>query len=179
MKYILVVAFSFLVRCSNAQSVADVFSIYPIGESTVEIYFPSKPDEVYVDYSPDSSVVYTVECTDVSTGQDFQFGAIVVNLKDVVDAADSEELLINYLDFLKESFGIKSATGYGKGHKLPTHATATGVIDNWEDEDGEKWEVSGWIAKNTIVVLFEYGPDEYPNRKTIDFFMNGVRFSGD
>lgn len=163
----------------TAQSASPQFSKYPIGESTVQIYFPSQPDEVYVDYSPDSSMVYTVECTDSSTGQDFQFGAIVVNLKGEIEEDRQEELLISYFDYLKESFKIQSSSGYGKGHTLTTHESAKGIIDLWEDEDLQKWEVTGWIAENTIVVLFEYGPDEYPNKKVIEIFMKGVRFFGD
>ena len=164
---------------SSAQTSGPRFSKYPIGESTVQIYFPSQPGEVYVDYSPDSSMVYTVECTDSSTGQDFQFGAIVVNLKDEIEEDLQEELLVSYLDYLKESFNIESAAGYGKGHTLTTHESAKGIIDLWEDEDLQKWEITGWIAENTIVVLFEYGPDEYPNKSVIEIFMKGVRFSGD
>lgn len=179
MKNSLIVAFIFLFQYSNAQDVSSLFSKYPIGESAVQIYFPSKPDEVYIDYSPDSSVVYTVECTDASTGQDFQFGAIVVNLKDEVEEDEREELLTDYMDYLKVSFNIISETEYSKATALSTHESAIGVTDIWEDDEAERWEVTGWIAENTIVVLFEYGPDEYPNRKAIDFFMKGVRFFGD
>lgn len=179
MRYLSVFVYLFLSTFSSAQTSSSLFSKYPIGESTVQIYFPSQPDEVYVDYSPDSSVVYTTECTDTSTGQDFQFGVIVVNLKDEIDEDQQEELLTDYLDYLKESFKIQSAAGYGSGHTLTTHASAKGISDVWEDEDLQKWEVTGWIAENTIVVLFEYGPDEYPNRKVIAEFMKGVRFFGD
>ncbi len=179
MRYLSVFVFLFLSILCNAQTSPSLFSKYPIGESTVQIYFPSQPDEVYVDYSPDSSMVYTTECTDSSTGQDFQFGAIVVNLQDEIEEELQEDLLVSYMDYLKESFNIQSTAGYGKGHTLTTHESAKGIIDLWEDEDLQKWEVTGWIAENTIVVLFEYGPDEYPNKNVIEIFMKGVRFFGD
>ncbi|MCX6181515.1 MAG: hypothetical protein NT150_06280 [Bacteroidetes bacterium] len=138
---------------------------------------PAEPDPVDLSYSPDSARVYTIEALDSSTGMYFHFGAIVV---EDVDLGDSkEEMVIAYMDYLKTAFNVKTAAGYGKGHTLSTHASAVGVLDYWEDADGDQWKVKGWADSKSIVVMFVYGPKEYPNLNVTDIFFNGIRFPGD
>lgn len=155
------------------------FNKVDVGDSGCKVYIPGKPDPVKLEYSPDSSKVYTIETLDSTYGAYFHMGAIVVRLKDVDLKDQGEEMLISYLDYLKEAFKIKKAIGYGKGHTLSTHPTAKGVIDYWEDADGDQWAVKGWAAESTIFVMFIYGPKEFPNNNVKNVFFDGARFPGD
>jgi hypothetical protein len=172
---ILVLLFSL---CANAQT-APRFVKTEIGNSGAKLYLPGKPDPVNLSYSPDSSAVYTIETIDSSSGAYYHFGSLVVNLKDVDLAGMEEEMLVNYLDYLKTAFNIKSAAGYGKGHTLDSHPTAKGVLDYWVDEENTHWIVKGWAAESTLFVMFIYGPEDYPNPNIVEIFFKGARFKGD
>lgn len=155
------------------------FTKTPVGDSGVSIYLPGAPTDQTVSYSPDSSKVYTIETVDTTQGAAYHFGAIVVNLNNV-DLKDIEEtMLIQYMDYLKEMFGVKEAAGYGKGHTLSTHPSAKGVLDYWLDSTGTHWKVKGWAAESTLFVLFIYGSEDFPNVNISEMFFNGARFVGD
>lgn len=151
---------------------------YEVGKSGFHIYLPAKPDPVSTEYSPDSSRIYTIECADTTTINYHHFGAIVVDLNQAIGKA-TEELTIAYLDYLKSTFSITSATGYGKGHELSTHPSAKGIIDHWKDESGDEWQVVAWYAEQYIVVQFVYGSEELKNPNQWELFKKGIRFPGD
>jgi hypothetical protein len=155
------------------------FTKTPVGDSGASLYLLGAPTDQTVSYSPDSSRVYTIETVDTTQGADYHFGAIVVSLNNV-DLKDIEEtMLVQYMDYLKEMFGVKEAAGYGKGHTLSTHPTAKGVLDYWLDSSGTHWKVKGWAAESTLFVMFIYGPEDYPNVNVAEVFFNGARFVGD
>lgn len=164
---------------SAAQSTAPRFVKTPISDSGCHLYLPGTPDPIDISYSPDSSVVYTIETIDSTTGAYFHFGAVLVNLNGIDLAGMEEDMLVNYLDYLKTAFHIEEAVGYGKGHTLSTHPSAKGVLDYWKDVDGDEWVVKAWAAESTIFVMFVYGPKEYPNSNIIDIFFKGARFKSD
>jgi hypothetical protein len=151
----------------------------PIGDSGCSLYLPGKPDPVDVSFSPDSSVVYTIETLDSTSGKYFHFGTILVNLNGMELAGMEEDMLESYMDYLQQAFEIVESAGYGRGHTLSTHPTAKGVIDYWEDATGDQWAVKGWAAESTLFVMFVYGPENYPNYNVVDMFFNGARFKGD
>jgi hypothetical protein len=155
------------------------FTKTPVGDSGTFIYLPGAPVDQTVSYSPDSSKVYTIEAVDSSQGASYRFGAIVVNLNNVDLKDMEEEMLTQYMDYLKGMFGVKESAGYGKGHTLSTHPTAKGVLDYWLDTEGTHWKVKGWAAESTLFVLFIYGPEDYPNVNVSELFFNGARFRGD
>ncbi|MFM7021821.1 MAG: hypothetical protein ACKOXB_02500 [Flavobacteriales bacterium] len=167
-----------LVVCSAAAQTVPHLKKYDISDSKFRIYLPSAPDPVSMEYSPDSAKVYTIEALDSSQNKYFHFGAIVVTGLSL-DNEIKEEMLISYMDYLKTSIGIESSIGYGKGHTLSTHASAVGVIDYWKDKDGDEWKVKGWIDNNSIVVMFIYGPGEYPIASIPEIFFAGIRFPED
>ena len=150
-----------------------------IGDSGTQIYLPGKPDPIAVSYAQDSSVVYTIETVDSTSGDLYHFGCIVVNLNGVDLTGQEEDILISYMDYLQSAFEIESSAGYGKGHILSTHPSAKGVLDYWEDADQTHWIVKGWAAESTLFVMFIYGPEDYPNQNIVDVFFNGARFKGD
>ncbi|MBN8677957.1 MAG: hypothetical protein J0M29_07010 [Chitinophagales bacterium] len=155
------------------------FAKTPVGDSGASIYLPGAPTEQNVSYSPDSSRVYTIETVDSTQGAAYHFGAIVVNLNHVDLKAIEEDMLTQYMDYLKETFDVKQAVGYGKGHTLDTHPSAKGMLDYWLDGSGSHWAVKGWAAESTLFVLFIYGPEDYPNVNVAQLFLNGARFAGD
>lgn len=175
--------FSFVVLLAAVSAVfsqnAPRFIKTDVADSGCKIYLPGKADPVDVSYSPDSSIVYTIETLDTTAGAYYHFGSIVVNLNGVDLTGQEEDMLIAYMDYLKDAFKIESSVGYGKGHTLSTHATAKGVLDYWEDADGDNWVVKGWAAESTLFVMFIYGPDDYPNQNVVDIFFKGARFKGD
>lgn len=172
--FLLLPAISFL----SAQS-APRFVKTDIADSGAKIYLPGKPAPVEVSFSQDSSVVYTIETIDSTTGTYYHFGSIVANLNQVDLSGQEEEILISYMDYLKSVFQIEDAAGYGEGHSLTTHTSAKGVLDYWRDLEGTHWIVQGWAAESTIFVMFIYGPKDYPNPQVVDLFFKGARFKGD
>lgn len=162
-----------------AQTTAPKFARYNISDSGCKIFLPAKPDPVTMDYSPDTSKVYTIECLDSTYKSFFHFGSIVVDLKDTLKDGEVEDMLIAYLDYLKTAFNITEAAGYGKGHTLSTHPSAKGVIDFWKDKDGDEWSIKAWGDRHILFVMFIYGPKEYPNYNVKEVFFNGARFPGD
>lgn len=171
----LVFFFSLIALFSQAQKHVPRMAKYQMGSSKVEIYFPAKPDAPTIAFAQDSSKVTTMECTDSSQSNVFHFGAILVEVKNDMEK-DGEEILMNYMDYLKSALGITAAAGYGKGHIHEMYAEAKGVIDYWESEDGTQWKVNGWVYKSYLVVQFIYGPEDYPIYNIADMFKNGVRF---
>lgn len=170
--------FLFLLPLSVLSQTTPKFSKYNIGESGFKIYLPAKPDPATMQYSPDSSKLYTIECIDSSTKNHFHFGAIVVDLNKEIGAVN-EELTLAYLDYLKNSIRIHSTAGYGKGQTLTTHITAQGIMDYWKDETGNQWQIVAWYAEHYIVVQFVYGTEETLNVGQWELFKNGIRFPGD
>lgn len=148
----------------------------PIENSGCYAYFPEDVEMVFdVSYSPDSAKMYT---GDFLSGN-FHYSIIVVKLNDLTmeDAAEKEEMLVSYLDYLQESFSIVGAAGYGKGHTLESNPAAVGMIDYWEDEEGDQWSVKAWADESTMAVMFIYGPTEYPSYTAGQLFLNGFRFN--
>lgn len=149
-----------------------------IGTSGTFAYVPNDEEfSVDLSYSPDSSRVYNGE---VLSGN-YRFAIIVVkfNGMELVDQQEREDMLVSYMDYLQETFSIVSSAGYGKGHTLDQYPEATGVIDYWEDEDGDEWAVKGWADAHTLAVLMLYGTGTYPHYNVQDMFLNGFRFDGE
>lgn len=122
--------------------------------------------------SPDSSLVYTGECEK----DNIHWGVICVKLSETkLDPDQAEDLLINYLDYLRSSFKIDKAAGYGKGYRLNKDENTRGVLDYWEDKDKQQWKVKGWTNGRFIAVLYAYSLKELPESK-VNVFLDGFRF---
>ena len=126
------------------------------------------------DKSEDQSDVWVGE---IPVGK-WHFGAIVMKFPKPMDAsADAmEEVLVAYLEFLKSQFSITKAVGVGRGHTHAENASARGVIDYWEDKDGDSWAVKGWADPTRLGVMFVYGPGQYPIFNAQQLFLDGFRF---
>jgi hypothetical protein len=158
---------------SSGQSVPR-FQKGDISNSGCKAYFPNTIPTFELSYSEDSSKVYVGEVK----VDEFAFGIICVKFVEKMDISnsDKETLLISYLDFLKTTFKIKEAVGYGKGHTLESCPSALGVIDYWQDEQGDAWQVKGWINESHLSVMYIYGKSDYPNINISGMFLNGFRF---
>lgn len=170
MKLFLLIAFYLIAAVpGSSQSLKK----YPISSSGCSLYSycSSKYD---VAYSEDSSKVYTGEC---AVG-DVTYGVICIKLLNPIsDLNAAEELMISYVDFLKGSFEIKTATGYGKGHRLNNDEGTRGILDYWEDSDFDKWKIKAWTDGMFISFMYAYSSKELPEAK-VNVFLDSFRFAG-
>lgn len=169
MKTTLLLAVLLLAGFANGQS----FKKYPISNSTCSLYAycPIKYD---VDYSEDSSKVFTGECT----SGEVTYGVICIQLlKPITDLNAAEEMMISYIDYLKVSFDIKKAAGYGKGHTLANNENTRGILDYWEDKSQDKWKIKSWTDGKFIGFMYAYSKKELPEAK-VNVFLESFRFPG-
>jgi hypothetical protein len=125
-------------------------------------------------YSPDSSVVYIAECED----EEMSYGIVCVALADpTTDLLEAEEILVGYMEFLKDAFEITASVGYGHGHTLQEREDTRGIIDYWNDAEENNWKVKGWTDGQFISVLFVYTQEEIAEEKG-NLFLDGFRFPG-
>ena len=169
MKTALLLIVSFTITSLKAQSLKK----YPVSNSGCYIYSycESKYD---IDYSEDSSKVYTGECT----SGEVTYGIICIKLLlPVTDLAAAEDLMISYVDYLKVSFDIKKSAGYGKGHTLNNNEHTRGIIDYWEDKELDKWKIKAWTDGKYIGFLYAYSKKELPEVK-VNVFLDSFRLPG-
>lgn len=147
---------------------------YAIGNSGCSLYMFCDPGKFDLSYSDDSSKIHTGECN----ADNFTYGVICVNLKNTVNEMDdAEKLLESYLDFLKQLFKIREATGYGMGSRLMEREDTRGIIDYWDDEDKNKWVVQGWTDGKVIAVLYVKGTT-HPDFNKQQVYFKGFRLPG-
>lgn len=87
----------------------------------------------------------------------------------------AEEVLIQYLDYLKSNFQITGSAGYGKGHRLRGREDTRGVIDYWTDKDKNNIRVKGWTDGQFIAVLIVISPTELQDTKA-NLYLDGIVF---
>lgn len=147
---------------------------YPISNSGCSAYFFCDPDTFGHTKSPDSSDVYTGECkTD-----DQAYGIICVKLKEkITDLQQSEDVMVQYLDFLKTELKITKAVGYGKGHRLKNNEATRGIIDYWEDQEKDNWKIKAWTNGAYIAVMYVYSQKDLVETKA-NLYFEGLRFPG-
>ncbi len=147
------------------QAGAQTFKKYPVSNSGCSIrnYCLAKFDKTL---SEDSSTVYTGEC--VNDG--ITYGVICIKLlREVENLVMAEDLMVAYLDFLKLNFDITKSAGYSKGHLLNDDGDTRGIMDYWEEGDGNKWKVKCWTDGRFIGFLFAHGKKELPEEKVNTF----------
>lgn len=170
MKILLTLTIIFL---SSNNGFSQSLKKYPIGNSGCSLYIYCEP-KFSVEKSNDSSLVYTGECI----REDISYGVICVKLlTPVSDLTMAEDLVISYLDYLKESFEITGAAGYGKGQRLNNNEKTRGIIDYWEDKDKDKWKVKAWTDGKYIGFMYAYSKKEMPEQK-VNIFLDSFRMPG-
>lgn len=160
----------FILFAGNSFSQTPGFTKLEIGTTGCTAYFPGEMN-FELSYSDDSSEVFTGE---ISAGT-MDFAIICVKFKVAIgdDQAANEELLIAYLDYLKQALGIVSSAGYGKGHTMEDHPSATGIIDYWEDAAQQEFRVKAWVDDRFLAVLYLKGDN---NSSICDVYLNSFRF---
>jgi len=175
MKYkFLILLLLFAVASSTFAQKVPRFKKITIMNSGCSAYFPEEPKNFEVSFSEDSSLVYTA-----STEFDgFVFGIIAVKFKEQFTASktEHEDMAVSYMDFIKTLFNIQASTGYGKGHTHRLNENAIGVIDYWEDSQGQQYKVKCWIDENYICFMYIHGAAEYPYFEAAEMFLNGFIF---
>ena len=167
MKTLFLVLCSFCFFSGGAQSLKK----YPIGKSGCSIYNYCLT-KFTVDYSEDSSSVYTGECE--LSG--ITYGVICVKLlHEVKDLGDAEALLVTYLSHLKTSFNIIKSAGLGYGHYVTGREEDTrGVIDYWTDNAGDQWKIKAYTDGKFIGFMYAYSKEPLPEGK-VNVFLDGFR----
>ena len=146
---------------------------YSISNSGCSLSIYCEP-KFSVEKSNDSSLVYTGECVK----DEVSYGVICVKLiNPVPELTMAEDLLISYLDYLKESFEITKAAGYGKGHRLNDNEKTRGIIDYWEDNDKDNWKIKAWTDGNYIGIMYAYSKKPLPEAK-VNVFLDSFRMPG-
>ena len=155
-----------------AMAGAQVLKKYPVEKTGCAVYLFCDPGKFELSMSPDSSRVYVAECVHDSVYYD----VICVRMKEVIAKADDAEgVLVQYLDYLKGSFGISSAVGYGRGHKLRGNEKTRGIVDYWKDDKGNNIKVKGWTNGRFIAVVMAISDKELPEAK-VNAFLDGFVF---
>jgi hypothetical protein len=150
------------------------FRKYQIAETGYYCYLPADPGQFSKQQSEDGQIMYLAE---VKVNQ-VTFGIIAVLLSNDFEGNSAQELkdlLVSYMDFLKQSFEIGGTVGYGYGHTLESNPKAQGILDYWENKDGEEQVVKGWIDNTAIAFLYIKGK-ELPNQNVQSLFLNGFVF---
>jgi hypothetical protein len=169
MKFVLFVVHVLFLQSLQAQSLKK----YPISNSGCSLYLYCDPKKFDFDYSEDSSKVYTGECL----SNDVTYGVICIQLlRPLTDPEAAEELMISYLDFLKADFNVRTAAGYGKGHRLNQDESTRGIIDYWKDGEERNWKIKAWTNGKYIGVLYANSTKELPESR-VNVFLDGFRFS--
>lgn len=148
---------------------------YPIGNSGCAAYLFCNPGEAEFSYSPDSSRVYTLSCNDSS----LNYGIICIKYNaSILPLSEPVELMIQYMEFLKTSFEVTKAAGFGKGHTLPGQEGVSGVIDYWTAKDGSEIQVKSWTDGTGIGFMYVKGDSKALSDRfsKIQVFFNGFRF---
>ena len=128
---------------------------------------PFKPD-----YSSDSSRVYSGEC--VQDG--VTYGVICVQLKKPVeDLKMAEDLMIAYVDYLKQNFTITEVAGYSKGFRLNNNDSTRGITDYWVDGEQDKWKIRAWTNGKYLGFLYAYSQKLFDEAR-VDEYFEGFRF---
>lgn len=157
----------------ETKSIVPRFTKSKIGSSNAYAYFPTEKPLFEEAMSPDSSNVIT---TEIQVGE-YYFSIVHIDLHEAVeDSLSRDELLVGYLDFLKDNFSIQGFSGYGKGHTLSNNPKAIGMIDFWKDVNGVEYSVKGWITPKTVSVFMIYGASAYESQSIKDLYFNGLGF---
>ena len=146
---------------------------YPVSNSGCFVY--SYCEATYtVAFSDDSSKVFTGEC---KSGE-VTYGIICIKLlRPVNDLTAAEDLMVSYIDYLKTSFSIKKAAGYGRGHRLNNNETTRGILDYWEDKELDKWKIKAWTDGKYIGFMYAYSKNDLPEQK-VNVFLDSFRLPG-
>jgi hypothetical protein len=149
MRSLILPALLALAFSANSQSIKK----YSISNSGCTAFMYCDPGKWDVDLSEDSSKVYTAECSK----DNVTYGIVLVKLlQPVPDLTAAEDVTISYLDYLKASVHIKTAAGYGKGHRLNNSESTRGILDYWKDADKNNWKIKAWTDGKFIAVLYAF-----------------------
>lgn len=165
----------FLFLLFSMMAKAQSLKKYPIDDSGCSVYMFCQPGDFTKSYGVDSSAIYSAECELDSV----TYGLICIRIKNPVQTGkDAEDLLLRFLDNLKESLEIKSSVGYGKGHIMEKKPDAQGIIDYWKDAENTEWKIKGWIDGKILAVLYVFKANSIDEQPRHNVFLNGFRFPG-
>lgn len=165
----LLLCFAFFSWGASAQGLKK----YAIANSGCSLY--SYCESKYkTEFSADSSTLFRGECVNGGV----TYGVICVKLLNPVEnLVMAEDLMISYVDYLKQSFDIKQAAGYGKGYVLNGYNETRGILDYWKDAAGDQWKITAWTDGRFIGFMYAYSKNTLPEEK-VNAFLEGFRLPG-
>ncbi len=134
--------------------------------------------EFKLEYSSDSSKVYSGECViNTTAGDALTYGIICVQFKTPFeDLTLAEDMMIAYADYLKQNFTIIKAAGYSKGYRLNKSDSTRGIGDTWDDSEKDKWKIRAWTNGKFLGFMYVYSRKPVADA-TAEQFFNGFRFA--
>lgn len=148
------------------------FAKYDVAETGAKVYMPTEVTFERTE-SEDGSDVYTAE----SEFAEVKYYAIVVKFSENMgdDPEVWENVLVSYMDFLREALEIEEWMDPGMGHTLDSHPKARGAINYGGNADGTQFAFKGWTDDEMLAVLIVEYKGEM-NYNIQQMFLNGFRF---
>ncbi len=171
MKPLITLLISVLVTYS---SYSQALKQYPIGNSGCSASFYCDPGTFEHTQNQYSKDVYSGKCSEGG----MRFGLICFKLKKrIKNMEKGEEFLMAYLDSLKSTFDVISASGYGKGQRLRSVQDTRGVLDYWKTKNHETLKIKCWTDGKYIGFMY-VAANNFPNEYYADAFLSGLLFPG-
>ena len=84
--------------------------------------------------------------------------------------------LLDYLEGLKERFGIVATAGTTTDLELDSNPLATGISESWTTEDLTAWRIRAWIDPYHMAFLYGYGESGLPDLQILLVYLDSFRF---
>lgn len=139
---------------------------YIIGRSGCSVSLYCDPGKAEENSTPDSSIIYTAECT----AGDVTWDVICVRLSAPAPGlTTAAQVLEQYLDHLRSSYGIVKADGYTRDLQLHKDPKMPGIRDQWLDKDNNIMKIHGWTNGRYVAVLIASSLKPLPEAKVKAF----------
>lgn len=147
---------------------APKFKRYLIGRTGCTSLLLSQETSLHIQSTKDGEQVYFYE----HEANGATYGFITVGLKHTCTLAEAEEILTQYLNRIRQPFGIC----FHVGEDALRTGKQVSFEDYWQDEEGVDWKVKGLTNGKTVAVLYVKNIG-CATVKDHDAFLNGFRFS--
>lgn len=104
------------------------------------------------------------------------YGFILARLHDkITEITEAEQVLFDFMEGLLDPLAIDHTTGMSAGHEHRFTKTARGMLEYWQDDEGNDWKVKGWTNGRFMALLYVKNFTE-ESIKEVDEFLNSFRF---
>lgn len=126
------------------------------------------------DVDQDSNPYYSARCAK----DDISYGIVCIKLSKVItNLKAAEDVMIQYIEYLKADYEIMQVKGYEKGIKLKNREDTRGLIDHWTDNKDNKWKIKAYTDGKFIGILYAFSRKELPEEK-VNAYLDSFRLPG-